>query len=142
VLSHHVDAFALVSAFFLFALGSINIVLGLIFREKVKDRRSIFAWRERARDVLPAVSIAGHKVDVVDVADRFGGFVKDYAEKKRMDRQDTGLSGSTAVNDASAPASHGMGFGRKAQKAAASKGCVPLLAPLCSHLYQPDSHFF
>jgi len=53
ILSHHVDDFALVSAFFLFSLGCLNIFLGLIFRERAKTKRSLTAWREHAKGVLP-----------------------------------------------------------------------------------------
>ncbi|KAI5119560.1 hypothetical protein M0805_005624 [Coniferiporia weirii] len=56
VLSHHVDDFALVSAFFLFALGCLNILVGLIFREKAKDKRSVTSWRnEKKKGLLPFV---------------------------------------------------------------------------------------
>jgi len=40
VLSHHVDKLALVSALFLFSLGCLNMLVGLIFREKAKAKRS------------------------------------------------------------------------------------------------------
>lgn len=53
VLSHRVDAFALVSAFFLFSIGCLNILIGLIWREKAKDKRSILTWREQKKGVLP-----------------------------------------------------------------------------------------
>jgi hypothetical protein len=53
ILSHHVDDFALVSAFFLFSLGCLNIFLGLVFRERAKTKRSLTAWREHAKGVLP-----------------------------------------------------------------------------------------
>ncbi|KAI9455302.1 hypothetical protein F5148DRAFT_1277238 [Russula earlei] len=53
ILSHHVDDFALVSAFFLFSLGCLNILLGLIFREKAKAKRSVTSWRDHAKSVLP-----------------------------------------------------------------------------------------
>jgi len=53
VLSHHVDDFSLVSAFFLFSIGCLNIVVGLIWRASVKPKRSLTAWKERAKDVLP-----------------------------------------------------------------------------------------
>lgn len=46
VLSHHVDDFALVSAFFLFALGCMNMFVGLVFRDKAKDKRSLLSWKE------------------------------------------------------------------------------------------------
>jgi hypothetical protein len=38
VLSQHVDDFTLVSAFFLFVLGCINMFLGFLFRELAKSR--------------------------------------------------------------------------------------------------------
>ncbi|KAH9013024.1 hypothetical protein EDB85DRAFT_2032044 [Lactarius pseudohatsudake] len=53
ILSHHVDDFALVSAFFLFSLGCLNILLGLIFREHAKTKRSLTSWREQAKGILP-----------------------------------------------------------------------------------------
>jgi len=53
VLSHHVDDFALVSAFFLFSVGCLNILLGLIFREGAKTKRSVTSWRDHAKSVLP-----------------------------------------------------------------------------------------
>ncbi len=54
ILSHHVDDFTLVSAFFLFVLGCINMLLGLVFRETAKSYRSIRAWRAEARGILPS----------------------------------------------------------------------------------------
>jgi hypothetical protein len=53
ILSHRVDTFTLVSAFFLFSLGCLNVLLGLIFRESVKSKRSVTSWREQAKSVLP-----------------------------------------------------------------------------------------
>jgi len=53
VLSHHVDEFALISAFFLFSVGCLNMLLGLIFRESSKRKRSLSAYRERTESVLP-----------------------------------------------------------------------------------------
>lgn len=71
------------------------------------------------------MKVAGHKIDVVDTAEKLGALAGDYLEKKRMDRQHTGLSGSTAVHtDAPMPEARGMGFGRQAENAAASKGYV------------------
>lgn len=55
ILSHYVDDFTLVAAFFLFAIGCLNILLGLVFGVKVKQRRSICAWRSDSDDVLPPV---------------------------------------------------------------------------------------
>jgi len=53
VLSHHVDSFTLISAFFLFSVGCLNILLGLVFRESAKPKRSLSAYRERTKSVLP-----------------------------------------------------------------------------------------
>jgi len=55
ILSHFVDDFALVTAFFLFSIGCLNILLGLIFGVKSKEKRSIRAWRSNPDDVLPPV---------------------------------------------------------------------------------------
>ena len=52
-LSHHVPEFTLVAAFFVFAVGCVNILLGLIFRERAKRHRSVREWRDADRDVLP-----------------------------------------------------------------------------------------
>ncbi|KAJ7824700.1 hypothetical protein B0H13DRAFT_1919024 [Mycena leptocephala] len=46
ILSHHVDDFTLVSAFFLFSIGCLNMLLGLIFREGAKSKRSLRAKRD------------------------------------------------------------------------------------------------
>ncbi|KAI0929335.1 hypothetical protein AcV5_006630 [Taiwanofungus camphoratus] len=56
ILSHHVDDFTLVTGFFLFALACLNMLLGLVFREKAKAQRSITSWREEAKGVLPKSS--------------------------------------------------------------------------------------
>lgn len=53
ILSHHVDDFTLVAAFFLFSIGCLNMLLGLIFREKAKSKRSITSWRAEVKGVLP-----------------------------------------------------------------------------------------
>jgi len=53
VLSHHVDDFSLVSGFFLFSIGCLNMFFGLIFRASAKSKRSILSWREDQKGVLP-----------------------------------------------------------------------------------------
>jgi len=53
VLSHHVDDFSLVSAFFLFSIGCLNMFFGLIFRASAKSKRAILSWREEKKSVLP-----------------------------------------------------------------------------------------
>lgn len=54
VLSHHVDTFALVSAFFLFSVGCLNMLVGLIFREKAKTKRSL---NPVTNEILPINSL-------------------------------------------------------------------------------------
>ncbi|KAH7882232.1 hypothetical protein F5I97DRAFT_1908543 [Phlebopus sp. FC_14] len=93
VLSHYVHTFPLVTAFFLFSIGCTNILVGLIFREKAKDKRSILSWRDRGKDVLPTTGRGG----------------------------DTSRSSSNA-SYRQARDRTGMGFGRQAEKAAALKG--------------------
>ena len=53
ILSHFVEDFTLVSAFVLFVIGCLNILLGLIFRESARAKRSIFPWRAGVKGVLP-----------------------------------------------------------------------------------------
>lgn len=106
ILSHHVDTFTLVSAFFLFSLGCVNILVGLIWREKGKSRRSITAWKERAKDVLPTRAVDGLEKGI-----EFGRNV--FAQHTRND-------------SVSSTAKSGLGFGRQGEKAAALKGLLLL----------------
>jgi hypothetical protein len=112
ILSHHVNSFTLVSAFFLFSIGCLHMLVGLIFREKVKPRRSLTAWKERAKDVLPAPVLGGFEKGVEFsrahglspppfVSNVFSGPI--HPEK-------TGASGSTTTSKGTS-----LGFGRQAQ---------------------------
>jgi len=108
VLSHHVGTFALVSAFFLFAVGCLNVLMGLAFRASIKSKRALMSWRERVPD-LPRntsdLSIASAKAGV------FGSVFGD---------QEKAPSTSSAGQPAS---SHGgYGFGRQGEKHAGLKG--------------------
>lgn len=58
VLSHHVDDFSLVSGFFVFSIGCLNMFFGLIFRASAKTKRSIFSWREEKKSVLPQTDVS------------------------------------------------------------------------------------
>lgn len=101
ILSHHVDDFTLVAAFFLFSLGCLNMLIGL-FREQVKRKRSIMSWREEAKGVLPT-----HKdlrPQFTRPSQTFMGKV--FNEKTGADEQGY----------------RGNGFGRQAEKAAGLKG--------------------
>ncbi|RPD56341.1 hypothetical protein L226DRAFT_538090 [Lentinus tigrinus ALCF2SS1-7] len=105
ILSHHVDDFTLVAAFFLFALGCVNMLLGL-FRERVKHRRSIMSWREEAKGVLPT-----HK----DLRPPFA----------RPSSTFMGRVFNRGENNASPGAGlRGNGFGRQGEKAAGLKGFI------------------
>jgi hypothetical protein len=124
ILSHHVNSFTLVSAFFLFSLGCLNILVGLIFREKVKPRRSITAWKERAKDVLPPPVLGGFEKGM-EFSRAVGveppRFISNVFDKP-IPRNDTGESGmSRSTTNAS---KNGLGFGRQGEKAAELKGFI------------------
>jgi len=125
ILSHHVNSFTLVSAFFLFSLGCLNMLVGLIFREKVKPRRSITAWKERAKDILPPPVLGG-----IEKGMEFGRavgvepprFMANVFDTKPVPHNDTGDSGvSRSTTTASR---NGLGFGRQGEKAAELKGFI------------------
>lgn len=103
ILSHHVDDFALVSAFFLFSIGCLNILLGLIFREKGKAKRSVTSWRDHAKSVLPPpVQRAASSASTL--------WGPAFSEKKNGSGKDLGARFA------------GYGFGRQGEKEAGKKG--------------------
>ena len=104
MLSHFVDDFALVSAFFLFALGCVNVIVGLVWRESAKVKRSITSWRELDKNVLP-VHATGFSTRST---------VSSFGEKNGDANDD-----SLFMNSTGRP---GMGFGRQGEKAAATRG--------------------
>jgi len=105
ILSHHVGKFTLVSAFFLFSVGCLNIALGLIFRELAKSKRSIRAWREGGNDgTLPM-----HTGDLD--TPKFGPSGKPFGGKP------------TNTSD-HGDRSSGFGFGRQGEKQAGLKGFI------------------
>lgn len=107
VLSHHVDEFALVTAFLVFSIGCLNMFLGLVFREGVKEKRSIRAWRNRGTpDELPQVAPTATYPR--------GNYFSNYMDEKKG--ADAWRAGSLSSQKA------GMGFGRQAEKFAASQG--------------------
>lgn len=125
VLSHRVDTFTLVSAFFLFSVGCVNVLLGLIFRAGAKTKRSVTSWREHAKSALPT------HIGPVDVRPMTNA-ASNYMSQKGFDAPFTtprsfvaSLStGSTAVssNDEKNSASGGYGFGKHGEKVAAMGG--------------------
>ncbi|KAH7872601.1 uncharacterized protein C8R40DRAFT_474720 [Lentinula edodes] len=115
ILSHFVDDFTLVSAFFLFSIGCLNIFVGLIFRQGAKSKRSITSWREHAKSALPT-HVAG--VPVAPIVTHAPSFVSNVFgnEKERHSTASDGSEASTTSSKAS------LGFGRQGEKAAAMKG--------------------
>jgi len=104
ILSHHVNTFTLVSAFFLFSIGCLNILVGLIWRESAKAKRSVTSWREHAKSALPT-HVAG--VDVRPITSAAPSFVSNMWPGGEKD---------------TASSKSGLGFGRQAEKAANLRG--------------------
>ncbi|KAG9106466.1 hypothetical protein FRC07_008816, partial [Ceratobasidium sp. 392] len=105
VLSHHVPTFALVAAFFLFAVGCLNVLLGLIFRSTIKERRALLSWKNKA----PALPV--HVERAATVVSAASDVWSSYSSKKGYSGQDEKAAGGA-----------GLGFGRKMDKAAELKG--------------------
>ena len=121
VLSQHVDDFTLVAAFFLFVVGCLNMLLGLIFRESAKQRRSIKAWRAGPQDTLPTHLPPAANLNRSGTSSSGQSFASStvYEEKGRN------LAEFGAARSASRA---GYGFGRQGEKAAGMKGlsCSPM----------------
>ncbi|KXN90432.1 hypothetical protein AN958_04301 [Leucoagaricus sp. SymC.cos] len=110
ILSHHVDTFTLVSAFFLFSIGCLNVLLGLIFRESAKSKRSVTSWKQQAKSVLPPPIQQG-----LSVAHTVSSHL--VSSKTSVGSHGSNGSGAALKRDFS-----GMGFGRQGEKAAGLKG--------------------
>ena len=121
VLSQHVDDFTLVAAFFLFVIGCLNMLIGLIFRESAKQRRSIKAWRTGAQDTLPTHLPPAANLNRSATSSSGQSFTSStvYEEKGRD------LAEFGAARSVNRP---GYGFGRQGEKAAGMKGlsCPPM----------------
>lgn len=115
ILSHHVDDFTLVSAFFLFAVACLNMLLGLIFRAGAKEKRSIRGWRAENKGVLPT-SEKDIRANFPRSAPATGNGM--YNEKS-MSYFGAERSDSWRSTDKT-----GMGFGRQAEKHAGLRGFV------------------
>lgn len=119
VLSQHVDDFTLVAAFFLFVIGCLNMLLGLIFRESAKQRRSIRAWRAGPQDTLPTHLPPAANLNRSGTSSSGQSYTSStvYEEKGRDPEFGAARSASRA----------GYGFGRQGEKAAGMKGssCPP-----------------
>jgi len=105
ILSHHVDNFNLVAAFFLFSVGCLNMLLGLIFREEAKEKRSITSWRSESGETLPTHSKFASAPSFISST---------YSDEKspNNDEHVGGFRNEKA----------GYGFGRQGEKQAGLKG--------------------
>ncbi|KAG5727868.1 hypothetical protein E4T56_gene14090 [Termitomyces sp. T112] len=108
ILSHHVDTFTLVAAFFLFSIGCLNILIGLIWRGSARAKRSLTSWREHAKSTLPT-HVAG--VDVRPVASAATAAASSVVSSM-FTRTQSDASSSKA----------GFGFGKQGEKAAGLNG--------------------
>ncbi|KAF9478476.1 hypothetical protein BDN70DRAFT_879911 [Pholiota conissans] len=122
ILSHHVDDFTLVSAFFLFALGCLNMLLGLIFRESAKAKRSITSWRAEAKGILPT------STDNRPVFVNAGPYPVSFSPSvSSIEKQPYIIRADTTVSDAGTWRSTdkaAFGFGRQGEKAAGLRGFI------------------
>ncbi|KAF5376129.1 hypothetical protein D9615_007712 [Tricholomella constricta] len=115
ILSHHVDTFTLVAAFFLFSVGCLNILVGLIWRQSAKSKRSVTSWREHAKSALPT-HVAG--VDVRPAMNAASSAAPSFVSNMWGGSDD-----KTRSSRAGSAKSHaGLGFGRQGEKAAGLKG--------------------
>ncbi|KAG6911083.1 hypothetical protein DXG01_004598 [Tephrocybe rancida] len=113
ILSHRVDTFTLVAAFFLFSVGCLNILVGLIWRASAKSKRSVTSWREHAKSALPT-HVAGVDVrPVMSAATSAGASAPSVISNM--------FTGSDRASQADSSKS-GFGFGRQGEKTAGLKG--------------------
>ncbi|KAF9017217.1 hypothetical protein BDZ89DRAFT_1165851 [Hymenopellis radicata] len=108
ILSHHCDDFPLVSAFFLFSVACLNMLLGLIFRESAKQRRSITAWRSDTKGILPTS---------MDTRPTFVAVSPAVVSAHFTGESDKSIGSFRSTSDKAA-----LGFGRQGEKAAGLKG--------------------
>jgi len=109
---YHVDTFTLVSAFFLFSLGCLNVLVGLIFRESAKSKRSVTSWREHAKSAIPT-HVGG--VKIAPIASSVMSSPPSFVSHLH-----TGSSDSKSDSEKDKFAS--FGFGRQGEKAAGLRG--------------------
>ncbi|TFK36350.1 hypothetical protein BDQ12DRAFT_573174, partial [Crucibulum laeve] len=114
ILSHHVDDFTLVSAFFLFAIGCLNMFLGLLFREKAKAKRSIRSWRAEAKGILPT-----HADNRPVFVNATPSYVSSVFTESKAPQHETSEYGTWRSTEKA-----GYGFGRQGEKAAGLRGFI------------------
>ncbi|KAL0946452.1 hypothetical protein HGRIS_012675 [Hohenbuehelia grisea] len=134
ILSHFVDDFTLVSAFFLFALGCLNMLLGLIYRESAKSKRSIRAWRADAHDGagLPTTNPFGS-----ENKSSYPVFVNASPQPTFMPSADPFADDKARSPSPASSRAVGMGFGRQGEKAAGLRGFILQPPPESLPRYAP-----
>lgn len=115
ILSHRVDTFTLVSAFFLFSLGCLNCLLGLIFRAGAKAKRSVTSWRDHAKASLPT------HIGPINVQPAVNSVFSPSGSPSFISNLYTGTNSGSHGSDEKSNMSS-LGFGRQGEKAAALKG--------------------
>lgn len=122
ILSHHVDDFSLVSAFFLFALGCLNMLLGLIYRASVKPKRSVTSWRNESKGVLPTHT--GSSTSTRTQSAFTNGTPGTYFPNSGSTLQRGGSEHSTYKCPIPYSENAGYGFGTRGEKAAGLRGFI------------------
>lgn len=110
VLSHYVHTFTLVSAFLVFSVGCLHILLGFIFSSSARAKRSVTSWRDQVDPPLPSYTPGSATPRTLANPPSLV-----WGEKKAG-------SGTPPGAGSSSPFKTGMGFGRQAEKAAGLKG--------------------
>ncbi|KAJ7237442.1 hypothetical protein B0H12DRAFT_1057264 [Mycena haematopus] len=101
ILSHHVGEFTLVSAFFVFSVGCLNCLLGLIFSESAKTKRALRGEPAASKVVISPFVNASPQVNAPRFAFTGDADAVSYASWKASDMTRAAY-----------------GFGRQAEKAA------------------------
>ncbi|KAF7305150.1 hypothetical protein MKEN_01230200 [Mycena kentingensis (nom. inval.)] len=119
ILSHHVDDFTLVSAFFLFSIGCLNMLLGLIFREGAKAKRSLRGHKQQKQQGI--ITGQGINPRVLEVAPTFTipafpGARDGSADAEKLD--------DASFHSWRSDTKAGYGFGRQGEKAAGLRGFI------------------
>ncbi|KAF8315812.1 hypothetical protein DL93DRAFT_2096484 [Clavulina sp. PMI_390] len=124
VLSHHVPTFALVSAFFLFAMGIINVLLGIAFRASIKEKRSLTSWRERVKKpTLPRTAADFRSAAAAGVLNAGGTVFTNMTGSSVAGNMMAEKAASAFSRSGSSSGEHsGYGFGRQGEKQAGLKG--------------------
>ncbi|CAE6444378.1 unnamed protein product [Rhizoctonia solani] len=130
ILSHHIPEFALVSAFILFAIGCLNIILGLAFRKSIHSHRALDTGSMRESEGAGETQSSNRRTSFRPGSKQsmtlssIDGSTHTYTEKQPPYEK---LTGSKTTGDGSIDMpKHGepmdLGFSRQAQQRAEKDG--------------------